>query len=137
MAELPEINYEVVSPEIAEILIRKASQGRQLAELRKEELGAAGIESDQPRNDAKEENGMNCEYDIFENKGRGPVWRCSVIGKEGARRKLLELAGETKNEIYAMCILTREVIGRANVPGQHPPRTGQQPPATDNRARVR
>ena len=58
---------------------------------------------------------MNREYDIFENEPVGPVWRCSVVGRELALAKLAELSLRTANEVFAMYLPDQEVIARMNI----------------------
>jgi hypothetical protein len=60
---------------------------------------------------------LNREYDIFERLPDGTdLWRDFVVGLEQARRKLQELASQSKNEFYAIHTPTKEITARVNVP---------------------
>jgi hypothetical protein len=58
---------------------------------------------------------MNKEYDIFENCSAGPVWRCSVVGREETMAMLADIAKGTTNEVFAMYLPGQEVIARLNI----------------------
>jgi hypothetical protein len=44
------------------------------------------------------------------------LWKDYVVGLEEARRKLQELAAQSKNEFYAIHTPTKEITARVNVP---------------------
>ena len=59
---------------------------------------------------------VNREYDIFEQFPDGlPIWRGYASGLSAAGAKLAELAKQTSNECFLICIPTKEVIARLNV----------------------
>jgi hypothetical protein len=58
---------------------------------------------------------MNREYDIFESCSAGPVWRCSVVGREETMAALADIAKGTTNEVFAMYLPGQEVIARLNI----------------------
>jgi hypothetical protein len=44
-----------------------------------------------------------CDYDIFEELPDGtPIWRTCVLGMEKAELRLLEMARETSNKVFAL-----------------------------------
>jgi hypothetical protein len=54
---------------------------------------------------------MNGEYDLFERLPDGStLWRGVAVGLEVARLKVQEFARATPNEIFAMEVLTGEVV---------------------------
>lgn len=60
---------------------------------------------------------MNREYDIFERLPDGTdLWKDYVVGLEQARRKLQELAAQSKNEHYAIHTPTKDIAARVNIP---------------------
>lgn len=64
---------------------------------------------------------MNREYDIFEQFPNGlPVWRGYAAGLSSASAKLAELAQQTSNECFLICIPTKEVVARLNVGARKP-----------------
>lgn len=59
------------------------------------------------------------EYDIFEVFSDGAlIWRNRIYGREAAMIKLTELAAGTWNEIYAVHVRSKEIIGRLNIKPQ-------------------
>jgi hypothetical protein len=59
---------------------------------------------------------LNREYDIFERLPDGThLWKDYVVGLEQARRKLQELAAQSKNEHYAIHTPTKDIAARVNV----------------------
>ncbi|MGD0403375.1 MAG: hypothetical protein ABSB66_09265 [Candidatus Acidiferrales bacterium] len=59
---------------------------------------------------------LNREYDIFERLPDGTdLWKDYVHGLEQARRRLEELAAQSKNEHYAIHTPTKEIAARVNV----------------------
>jgi hypothetical protein len=59
---------------------------------------------------------VNREYDIFEQFPDGfPVWRGYASGLAAASAKLAELAKQTSNECFLICLPTKEVVARLNV----------------------
>jgi hypothetical protein len=66
------------------------------------------------------------DYDLFERlEDHSVVWRGSVHGLEGARRKLRELATRTTNECLAIHTPTRQVVALENI-GRAVPRLGKR-----------
>lgn len=60
---------------------------------------------------------MDREYDIFEVFSDGAlIWRIRISGREASIIKLTELAKRTWNEVYAVHLPSKEIIGRLNVP---------------------
>jgi hypothetical protein len=57
---------------------------------------------------------MTRDYDIFEQKPAGAVWRASVSSLYNVHPKLAELAESTNNECFALDLVTRQVIARVN-----------------------
>jgi|SRR5690348_1437869 len=56
------------------------------------------------------------DYDLFEQFPDGyPVWRGYASGLLEARRQLLDLSRNTKNECFAMHLPTKEVVARVNL----------------------
>ena len=65
---------------------------------------------------APEAGSVNREYDIFERLPDGTdLWKDYVVGLEEARRKLQELAAQSKNEHYAIHTPTKDIAARVNV----------------------
>jgi len=63
------------------------------------------------------------EYDVFENLPDGHnLWRCCIHGIIAASRKVEELSRLTNNEIFAVCIPTKEIVARANAAMKSSPR---------------
>jgi hypothetical protein len=59
---------------------------------------------------------MEREYEIFEQLADGsPMWRGHASGLPSVRRQLQEIAGETKNECFAIYLPTKEIVARVNV----------------------
>jgi hypothetical protein len=59
---------------------------------------------------------LDREYDIFERLPDGTdLWKDYVHGLEQARRKLRELAAQSKNELYAIHTPTKEIAARVNI----------------------
>jgi hypothetical protein len=59
---------------------------------------------------------LDREYDIFERLSDGTdLWKDYVRGLEQARRKLQELAAQSKNELYAIHTPTKEIVARVNI----------------------
>lgn len=59
---------------------------------------------------------MERDYDLFEQFPDGyPVWRGYASGLLDARRQLLDLSRNTKNECFAMHLPTKEVVARVNL----------------------
>jgi hypothetical protein len=59
---------------------------------------------------------VNREYDICERLPDGTdLWKDYVVGLEEARRKLQELAAQSKNEHYAIHSPTKDIAARVNV----------------------
>jgi hypothetical protein len=55
------------------------------------------------------------DYDVFENLPDGQKrWQCCVHGIDAANRKVEELSRLTKNEVFAVCVSTKEIVARAN-----------------------
>jgi hypothetical protein len=60
---------------------------------------------------------MNREYDLFECLPDGStLWRCVAVGAFDAHLQLYELARTTANELFAIEVLTGEVLARVNTP---------------------
>jgi hypothetical protein len=57
---------------------------------------------------------MDKDYDIFEQKPAGAVWRASVPSLDNVHRKLAELAESTNNECFAIDLTTRQIVARVN-----------------------
>jgi hypothetical protein len=59
----------------------------------------------------REETPMNRKYDLFEKFPDGSsLWRVCVLGLDGTRRHLQELAKTSKNRFYAIDIWTGKVV---------------------------
>lgn len=59
---------------------------------------------------------MNRKYDLFEKLPDGsPRWRGVAIGLHEARLHLLQLRKTTRNECFAIHLLTKDVVARVNV----------------------
>jgi hypothetical protein len=59
---------------------------------------------------------MDREYDLFEKLPNGsPRWHAHVLGLETARRRLAEIAKDTRNECFAIHLPTKEIVLRVNV----------------------
>ncbi len=55
------------------------------------------------------------DYDIFQKlSDGGDLWQCSVRGAAAASEVVQKLGRVTKNEVFAMCISTAEVVARTN-----------------------
>lgn len=57
---------------------------------------------------------MRHEYDVFEQRPAGAIWRASVPSLPNAHRKLAELAECTSNECFAIALATRQIVARVN-----------------------
>ena len=58
-------------------------------------------------------------YDIFEVLADGsPRWRGTVEGAENIVPRLIELAGDTKKQLFAYSAATSEVVARINASGR-------------------
>jgi hypothetical protein len=57
---------------------------------------------------------MTRDYDIFEQKPEGAVWRASVPSLFNAHRKLAELAESTSNECFAVDLSNSKIVARVN-----------------------
>ncbi len=54
---------------------------------------------------------MKHQYDLFEKFSDGSsLWRACVIGLEGARRHMYDLARRSSNQFYAMHVQTGKII---------------------------
>jgi hypothetical protein len=54
---------------------------------------------------------MNHKYDLFEKFPDGSsLWRACVIGLEGARRHMSDLAQRSPNQFYAMHLVSGKII---------------------------
>jgi hypothetical protein len=69
---------------------------------------------------------MRHEYDIFEQRPAGAVWRASVPGIHNEHRKLAELAECTSNECFAIALATRQIVARVNAANLDLPSTEGQ-----------
>src|SRR6185312_14273907 len=59
---------------------------------------------------------MEREYDLFERLPNGsPMWPGHASGLHDVRQQLQHIAGETKNECFAMYLPTKEVVARLNI----------------------
>jgi hypothetical protein len=57
------------------------------------------------------------EYDIFEKFPDGfPVWRGFASGLVNASLKLAQIAKQTTNECFMVCLPSKEIVARLNVP---------------------
>jgi hypothetical protein len=55
------------------------------------------------------------DYDVFEKLPNGDhLWRCCVHGIMPACEKVEELSLLTTNEVFAVCVSTKEIVARAN-----------------------
>jgi hypothetical protein len=55
------------------------------------------------------------QYDIFQKLADGEsLWQCCVRGAEAASDVVQKLGRVTKNEVFAFCIATKEIVARAN-----------------------
>jgi hypothetical protein len=55
------------------------------------------------------------DYDVFQKlSDGGDLWQCSVNGVAAASEVVRKLGRVTKNEVFAMCISTAEIVARAN-----------------------
>ena len=57
---------------------------------------------------------MTRDYDIFEQRPVGAVWRASATSLYNVHRKLSELAESTNNECFAIDIATSQIVARIN-----------------------
>ena len=54
---------------------------------------------------------MRHDYDIFERLPDGStVWLARVLGQHAAQRRILELAENSPNQLFAMDVVTGEVL---------------------------
>jgi hypothetical protein len=54
---------------------------------------------------------MNHKYDLFEKFSDGSsLWRACVIGLEGARLHMFDLARRSSNEFYAMNVVSGKIV---------------------------
>jgi hypothetical protein len=65
---------------------------------------------------------MKHKYDLFEKFPDGSsLWRACVIGQEGARHHMRELAANSANQFYAMHLVTGKIVfsefHRGGIPG--------------------
>jgi hypothetical protein len=59
---------------------------------------------------------MHHKYDLFEKFADGSsLWRACVVGLEGTRRHMLDLARRSPNQFYAMHLVTGKIV-RLNLP---------------------
>lgn len=58
---------------------------------------------------------MEKEYEIFESlRDQSVIWRCCACGSQVALATLAELSKQTDNELFAIHLGSRTVIGRVN-----------------------
>jgi len=54
---------------------------------------------------------MPHEYDLFERFADGSsLWRACVVGLDGTRRHMLDLAQRSPNQFYAMHLITGKIV---------------------------
>lgn len=54
---------------------------------------------------------MNHKYDLFERFPDGSsLWRACVVGLEGTRRHMFDLARRSQNQFYAMNIVNGKIV---------------------------
>lgn len=59
---------------------------------------------------------MQREYEIFEQLADGSlIWRGHASGLASVRQRLEEVASQTKNECFAIHLLTKDVVARLNL----------------------
>lgn len=69
---------------------------------------------------------MNHKYDLFERFPDGSsLWRACVVGLEGTRRHMFDLAQRSPNKFYAMHLLTGKIVSHEHSV-MAPPKTGKR-----------
>jgi hypothetical protein len=60
---------------------------------------------------------MERVYDVFEKMPDGDlIWRVTVVGRQAAIRKLLEMGAHSPREFHLMHLTSNTVIAKVNAP---------------------